>query len=308
MLKFNITILGANAALPILDTITSAQVVNVDERLYIVDCGEGMQTKLQQYRIRRNRIRVIMISHLHGDHVFGLPGLLTSFGHFQRKEVLTVIGPIGIRAFIDAVMLASYTHIDFELKVIELGHDGIEKVFEDDRITVFAFPLHHRVPTYGYKIMEQERFNIDVDFIRRYGLDYTQIIALKRGQDVFKDGVVWLRSADAIKRKQKMRSYAYCSDTAFDLGIVPYVKGVDILYHEATYLGDKKEEAWQRRHATADQAAAIAKAADVGLLVLGHFSTRYGDKALFLKEAGEVFEHLTIAKEGMVIDIEAKKK
>ncbi|MBK8670150.1 MAG: ribonuclease Z [Saprospiraceae bacterium] len=309
MTSFSIKILGTNAALPEESTITSAQVITVHEQMYVIDCGEGMQSKLKLYKIRRNRINAILISHLHGDHLFGLPGLLTSYVHFQRKTPLTIIGPAGIREFCEVILRLSHAFINFEILIIELTH-GDEKivVYEDLHVEVSAFPLNHRIPTYGYIITEKlPSWNVRADKIVSLQLTVDQIKAVKRGEDIVTAEGLTVRNEEVVYHKWLPRRYAYCSDTVYDERLPSYISGVDVLYHEATYLSGMEEQAMDRMHSTVVQAADIARLSGVGKLVVGHFSVRYVDKTEFLIEGREVFENTILAEEGLEIIINEKK-
>jgi len=307
-LTFNITILGTNAALPVRDSITSAQIVNVHDQLYVVDCGEGMQSKLQKYRIKRNRIQAVFISHLHGDHVFGLPGLLTSYAHFQRKNPIFIIGPKGIREFVETCLRLSQSYIDFEVHFREMEHEGSVLIYEDSKVKVSAFPLHHRISTYGFRFDEMTSgYNIKPEKIKELGLTTDQIKAVKRGDNLLMADGKMILNEEMVYKKTKARSYVYCSDTAYDESIVDYISEADVLYHEATYLSDMVVQAKERMHSTVQDAAKIATLAGVGKLVLGHFSTRYLNREDFLIQGKLEFNEVILAEEGKVIEIHLEK-
>lgn len=307
-MTFNFTILGTNAALPERDTITSAQVVNVRDHLYVVDCGEGMQSKLQKYRIKRNRIQAVFISHLHGDHVFGLPGFLTSYAHYQRKNPIYIIGPKGIREFVETCLRLSQAYIDFEVHFREMDHEGCALIYEDSKVKVSAFPLHHRISTYGFRFDEKiDEHNIRPEKIKELGLTTDQIKAVKRGDNLLMADGKMILNDEMVYKKTKSRSYVYCSDTAYDEKIVEYISEADVLYHEATYLSDMMVQAKERMHSTVQDAAKIATLAGVGKLVIGHFSTRYLNREHFLREGKMAFSEVILAEEGKVIDIRLEK-
>jgi ribonuclease Z len=307
-LTFNITILGTNAALPDRDTITSAQVVNIRDHLYVVDCGEGMQSKLQRYRIKRNRIQAVFISHLHGDHVFGLPGLLTSYAHFQRKNPIFIIGPKGIREYVETSLRLSQAYIDFEVHFREMEHEGCVVIYEDSKVKVSAFPLHHRISTYGFRFEEMiDGYNIKPEKIKELGLSTDQIKAVKRGDNLLLADGKMIFNEEMVYKKTKARSYVYCSDTAYDERVVEYISEADVLYHEATYLSDMAVQAKERMHSTVQDAAKIATLAGVGKLVMGHFSTRYLNREDFLKEGKMAFNEVILADEGKIIEIHLEK-
>ncbi len=309
MVTFSVTILGTNAALPDKSSITSAQVVNIREHLYLVDCGEGTQMKLQQYRIKRNKIEAIFISHLHGDHVFGLPGLITSYAHFQRTKPLHIIGPKGIAELLNTNLRLSESHIEFELYFHELDHLDAARVYEDAMVKVTAFPLKHRIPTYGYRFDEVYKvYNIFPEKIKQWGLTRDQILAAKRGEDVRSQDGTMIPNSDLVYYKNKARSYVYCSDTAYDERIVGYISNADVLYHEATYLSDMKVQAQERMHSTVEEAAKIGILAGVERLVVGHFSSRYTDKSAFLSEGKQWMDNIELGMEGLIVEITPEKK
>lgn len=307
-MEFSITILGCNAALPGYREITSAQVVNVHEHLYAVDCGEGMQTRLGRYGLKRNKIDAIFISHLHGDHVFGLPGLLTSYAHYERRSPLHIIGPVGIREMMNTMMRLSHAWIEFDICYHELDHAGMAEVYRDRHVKVSAFPLRHRIPTYGYRFEEVwEMYNIRREKIAEYGLDAAKIRAAKRGEDVTMDDGRVIPYGHLVYGRPHIRSYAYCADTVYDEAIAGYVRGVDVLYHEATYLDDMRDKAKERMHATSVEAAMTAREAGAGRLLLGHFSTRYEDRDVFREEAESVFSPAEVAYEGLKVTVQREK-
>ncbi|MBC7886237.1 MAG: ribonuclease Z, partial [Saprospiraceae bacterium] len=290
---FSITILGSNAAIPGKDSITSAQLITIRDHLYLMDCGEGTQMKLQKYHIKRNKIEAIFISHLHGDHLFGLPGLLTSYTHFQRKLPLKIIGPTGLKLFVETVINLSHAFIDFDIEITELDTDACISVYQDNQVEVYAFPLNHRILTYGYKYVERiSKRNIQPEMIGKYGLTYEQIKGIKSGLDVvLTDGMI-LKNEELIIPLLPPRSYAYCSDTMFDRTILPNIESVDVLYHETTYLDDMALKAVERKHSTPSDAATIAYEAKAGALILGHFSTRYERTHAFLEQACRIFPNV----------------
>ncbi len=306
-MTFSVTILGTLAAMPDFVSITSAQVLTIREQHYLIDCAEGCQMKLQQYGIKRNKIRTIFISHLHGDHLFGLPGLLTSFSHFQRTTPLTLVGPVGLEVFVNTCLSVSQAYIGYDIECKELEAEQDVPVYEDAYVRVHAFPLTHRIPTFGYRFEEKLPVtNMRGDVIRKYKLEVSQIRAIKQGLDiVLADGSI-LKNSDVVFQKHIPRTYAYCSDTVYDEGIVAHVEGVDLLYHEATYLNDLAHKAAERMHATTGQAALIARKAGVSGLILGHFSSRYGDRAEFLQQATAVFEATRLAGEGITFEVPPK--
>lgn len=303
-MKFRLTILGTNAALPGPNTITTALVLNVQEDSYVFDCGEGMQSKMMKYGFKRNKIKAIFISHLHGDHIFGLPGLLTSYAHYQRQLPLFLVGPKGIKEFVESLLRLSHSYLDFEMNILELEDEIEQIVYEDDKVAVKAFPLKHRVPTYGYRLDEKPKTqNLIKEKIDEYQVSIDQIKDILSGRDIQCNGEI-IAHTEFKYIKRKPRSFAFCSDTVYDEDLVPVLRNVDLLYHESTYLDSMSEKAAKYGHATASQAAQIAQMSQASQLVLGHFSIRYEIKTAFRQDAEQHFSPVIIAEEGMTIDID----
>lgn len=298
-MKLDVTILGSNSAIPAYGRFPSSQILGYDSGLYLIDCGEGCQFQLAKYRIKPSKIKAVFISHMHGDHVFGLPGLLTSMSLLGRSKPLTVYGPLGIRSFLEGIFAITEAHFSYDLHIHESSPHGLESLADFGHLQVSHFPLKHRIPTNGYLFREVKRQqNIDPELITKYNLDYTQIKAIKLGQDIQLSSGIVLKNNEMIKVGKAPRSYAYCSDTVYDMDILPWIRGVDVLYHEATYLDDKRDMALERMHTTAKQAGVIANRADVGKLIIGHFSSRYKDLSPLLEEAKEEFGSTFLAVEG----------
>lgn len=303
MMKFEVTILGNNSAFPAYGRFPTSQVVNYDDHLFMIDCGEGTQVRLSQFRIKRSRIDHIFISHLHGDHVYGLPGLLNSYAHMGREKPMYIYGPKGIRMLIDTVLRLSSSIVNYEIVYKELDHTDKIKVFENGSLRVYAFPMKHRVPTYGYLFEERkEKVNLSKEAIDKYGLTIRDIHALKAGEETIVVEGVQIKAEDVLIKAPR-RSYAYCSDTVFDTDLVPWIKGVDLLYHEATFMHDLEHKAEFSKHSTALQAGMIARLAEVGKLIIGHFSSRYKDVEPLVEEARESFPEVASADEGTVFTI-----
>ncbi|MEZ4908880.1 MAG: ribonuclease Z [Saprospiraceae bacterium] len=306
ILVFDVLILGSTSAIPSNGKFLTSQVVNVHDHLILVDCGEGTQFRLFNYKISIHKIEVILISHLHGDHIFGLPGLLNSMNLSGRSKQLKIFGPEGIRNFIECNLSSSGYDLMFDLEINEYSDEKYEKVLEEHDYEIYNFPLKHRILTYGYKINEKHRIkNINPSMIQEYGLNIEQIKKVKEGEDIILDDGTTVSNEKLILSEKKEYSYAYCSDTMYKSEIVPYISGVDLLYHESTYLSDMKMKARERFHSTTTEAAEIAKKANVGKLILGHFSSRYGKLDKFVEEASEVFENVELALEGSRFKINA---
>ncbi|RLD21306.1 MAG: ribonuclease Z [Bacteroidetes bacterium] len=302
-MKFEVTILGNNSAFPAYGRFPTSQVVNHDDHLFMIDCGEGTQVRLSKFRIKRSRIDHIFISHLHGDHVYGLPGLLNSYAHTGREKPMHIYGPKGIRMLIDTVLRLSASIVSYDIVYTELDHTDRVKVFEGSSLRVYAFPMKHRVPTYGYLFEERkEKVNVSKEAIEFYGLSVDQIRAIKAGSQTLRlDGEEI--SVESLLTRRPRRSYAFCSDTVYDPGLVKWIKGVDLLYHEATFMHDLEHKAEFSKHTTALQAGMIARLAEVEKLIIGHFSSRYKDVAPLVEEARESFPEVEAAEEGMIFSI-----
>lgn len=303
MTKFQLTLLGTNAATPAFGRITSCQILNYNESLVLIDCGEACQIRLNQYKIKRSKIDIICISHLHGDHIFGLPGLLTSYNLHDRKSPLTIFGPVGIKFYIEQVMIACQGKFIFPIEIIELDHEGIKEIGQLGALQITAFPMKHRIKTYGYRFDEKiPPRNIRKEAIKKYALSIAEIKQVKSGKTIEREGSEVDLNELCFSQKAA-RSYAYCSDTIYDLDLVQYIKGVDYLYHETTYTKELAIQAEERMHATAEQAATIAKSAGVGHLITGHYSGRYRDPKPLLIEAKAVFARSLMGYDGMIINL-----
>jgi len=301
-MDFEVTILGNNSAFPAHGRFPTSQVVRYNNSLFMVDCGEGSQIRLSQNKIKRSKIDHIFISHLHGDHVYGLPGLLNSYAHFGRKRPMYIYGPKGIRQLIDTILRLTSSMVDFEIIFHELEGKDKRKVLEAGGLRVYAFPLVHRIPTYGYRFDEKEpQVNMRKDAIEKYHLSVNEILAIKSGRVYAPEGVEIPR--EELVTEKLPRSYAYCSDTVFDKDIVPCIADVDLLYHEATFLHELEDTAAMSKHTTSFQAGMIAHMANAGRLIIGHFSSRYDDVTPLLEEAREVFVRTDIAEEGMSFQV-----
>ena len=293
-----VTILGNNSALPAFDRHPTAQVVTLDEHLFLVDCGEGTQMQMVKYRIRRSRIHHIFISHLHGDHYFGLIGLITSMGLLGREHDLHLHAPAPLKEMIDMQLRVADTTLPFKLHFHPLLQEGL--IINEEKFRVYCFKVCHRIPCWGFKFeqVKAPRRILPEKAIEQ-GIPAAFFDRLKWGEDyITKEGV--LINNDAVTTTAvKPKSYAYSADTIFDITIADKVKGVDLLYHETTYLKDLAERAGKRFHCTTEQAATIAKKAGAGRLLIGHFSSKYEVLHEFEQEAREVFPNTDLALEGV---------
>lgn len=294
-----LTILGCYAATPRTLTNPTSQVLEIKNHMFLIDCGEGTQVQLRKHKIKFSRINHIFISHLHGDHFFGLPGLISTFRLLGRDKELHVYGPKGIKEAITLLLKLGDSWTNYPLYFHELKSKESETVYEDEKVSVKTIPLDHRVYTNGYLFREKlgER-KLDINAVTEYGIDKAYFQNIKNGKDVVLDSGERIANSLLSFDPPKPKSYAFCSDTAFKPAIVPLISGVDTLYHEATFLESEAQLAVKTKHATAKEAAQIAKEAKVGTLVLGHYSTRYKSISLFKEEAQQIFENVELADDG----------
>ena len=303
-MALRLSILGCNSAKPSISRFTTAQVLHAETKNYVIDCGEGIQIRLKQLKIKSSKIDQIFISHLHGDHFFGLPGLINSLNLNGRIKPLMIFGPVGLQKFIDSLMSLGALYLNFELNITELNANISDKIFEDDIIEVISFPLKHRVPTTGFLFREKSKERkLIKSFIREKGLTIDEIKSLKGGANVLREDGTLLEVRLLTHKPTPGRSYAFCSDTIYDEDIIKYIEQVDTLYHESTYLEDLKDKAHERGHSTAGEAALIAKKAGAKKLILGHYSSRYKDIRNFEMEAQKIFSNVELAEDGKVFSI-----
>ena len=294
-----LTILGYNSAIPTVKSAPTAQFLEMEERCFLIDCGEGTQVQLRKAKAKFSKINHIFISHLHGDHVFGLPGLISSFRLLGRETPLHVYGPKGIKEMMETIFRITESHQGFEVVFHELSSKKSEKVFEDNRVEVFTIPLDHRIYCNGYLFKEKPKErHLNMQEISKYPeIEICDYHNLKRGKDIqLSDGYI-LKNENLTKPAEPSVSYAFCSDTRYLESIIPIIKNVDVLYHEATFLHDLKKMADYTGHTTALEAAKIARKANVKKLILGHFSNRYNDLSVFLNEACEIFPETYLPKQ-----------
>ena len=299
-----VTILGASSAKPTVNGHPSAQVVNCNEQYYLVDAGEGVQQQMFRCGINPLKLRAVFISHLHGDHVFGLFPLISTLGLYGRKTPLTVYAPRPFGEILEYHLRYFDKELPYEVQWVEVDTTKHRIIFENRSLEVWSIPLRHRVPTSGYLFKEKPLpRNVDKFAIERYGLSIKQIVAAKEGADIeLEDGTV-LPNERITFVAHPPQSYAYCSDTNRSGTVAKNVAGVDMLYHEATYAAAQKKEAKERGHATTEDAAKTALAAGAKRLLIGHFSSRYKDKEPLLAEARAIFPETYIAHEGETFKI-----
>ncbi len=303
-MSFSFTVLGSSSALPTSTRNLSAYVLHIHERIFLLDCGEGTQIQLRKNKIKFGRLNHIFISHIHGDHSFGLFGLLSSFNLMGRKNDLHIYAP---------PELENILNIHFELFGIKLKYSLIfhrvncnssERIYEDKQVYVDSFPLVHRIPTCGYLFVEKEKpRSLKPEMIDLYSIPIDQRQGIKNGADFIKESGQIVPNNILTDDPPPGRSFAYCTDTRFHRGIVSKIKNIDLLFHESTYMDEDANLAKSNFHSTAREAAMIAKEAGVKKLILGHFSTRYKDLNLLLNEARKVFPESFLAEDGQMWNV-----
>ena len=294
-----LTILGCYAATPRTLTHPTSQILEIKNHMFLIDCGEGTQMQLREHKIKFSRIGHIFISHLHGDHFFGLPGLISTFRLLGREKEMHIYGPKGIKEAITLLLKLGDSWTNFPLIFHELSSRKSQCIYEDEKVSVETIPLNHRVYTNGFLFREKvgER-KLNIEAITKFKIDKAYFTNIKKGKDItLKDGK-YLSNERLTYDPPLPKSYAYCSDTALKPEIIAQVEGVDVLYHESTFLDSEVHLAIKTKHATAKEAASIAKAAKVGTLILGHYSTRYKSIEPFKKEAQEIFQNVELADDG----------
>lgn len=299
MLPFEVTVLGSSSATPTASRYPTAQVLNIHERFFLLDCGEATQIQLRRYRFKIQRIEHIFISHLHEDHYLGIPGLLGTMHLLGRKKTLHIYSPPGLKEIIKTHHYYSQTHLNYELKFHVIENKFPEKIFEDDKITVETIPMKHRIPCYGFLLREKESLkNIIAKKIEEYNIPVEKIPSIKNGEDYISADGKRIPNAELTTATPSPRSYAYCSDTLYSESFIEQIKNVNLLYHEATFADDMAHRAIETHHSTAKQAGTIARKANVKQLLIGHYSARYKELDSLLKEAKNVFENTLLAIEG----------
>lgn len=304
MEKFEVHILGCGSALPTTRHLATSQVINIREKLFMIDCGEGAQVQLRKSRLKFSRLNHIFISHLHGDHCFGLMGLISTFGMLKRTANLHIHCHADLQRILEPQIEFFCKGMPYNV-VFELFNPGEQAVIYDDRsVSVETIPLRHRVPCCGFLFREKPTPNhIRRDMIDFYQIPTYLINRVKNGEDyVLEDGTV-IPNARLTIPSDPPRSYAYCSDTCYLPRICEQIKGCDLLFHEATFADADAKRAKETFHTTAPQAAEIAKMAQVKKLVIGHYSARYEDESILLKEASEVFPQTILAQENLKIEL-----
>ncbi|MFN5938066.1 MAG: ribonuclease Z [Sphingobacteriales bacterium] len=295
---FAVTILGNNSALPMHDRHPTAQVVTYKDQCFLIDCGEGTQLQMNTFKIRKSRISHIFISHLHGDHYFGLFGLINSMGLNGRKEPLYIFGPAALKPLLHHIFEASETILPFPIHIHPILAEGL--IWEGPAITISAFTVFHRIECWGFLFKEREKpRKINVEKVRAYDIPNAYLQQLKNGADYERKDGTLIPNEELTFPGTEPRSYAYCADTRFEPEkLCPILKDCSLLYHESTYLKSEHEKAIAHNHSTAEEAAIIAAQANAKRLIIGHFSSRYIDLNPFLEEAKAFFPKTDLAIEG----------
>ena len=294
-----LTVLGCYAATPRTLTNPTSQVLEINNHLFLIDCGEGTQVELRRHKIKFFRIKHIFISHLHGDHVYGLVGLISTFKMLKRETPLHVYGPKGIKELITVQLKLSNSWTDYPLHFHELESKESELIFEDEKVTVKTIPLQHRVYCNGYLFEEKpnER-KLNFNAVVNNNIEEAYYKSIKKGKDITLESGKVIPNSELTFDPVPSKSYAFCSDTKYDEQKIPLLKNVTVLYHESTFLNSHEHLCDFTGHSTAKQAATIAKKANVSKLLLGHYSTRYGAINKFKEEALEVFNDVELAEDG----------
>ncbi|MEZ7499503.1 ribonuclease Z [Flavobacterium sp. Arc3] len=298
-----ITILGCYAATPRTFTNPTSQILDIKNRLFLIDCGEGTQVQLRKNKIRFSKINHIFISHLHGDHFFGLIGLVSTFTLLNRNTDLHIYGPKGIKEIIKLQLRLANSWTNYGLHFHELELNESEIIFEDDKVLVRTIPLKHRIYTNGFLFEEKiDKRKLNTDAVQNYEIDKCYFQNIKNGKDITLDDGRIIENAQLTFDPIPPKSYAFCSDTAYNEAIIPIISEVDVLYHESTFLESEETLAAKTMHSTAKEAAKIALKAKVKHLILGHYSTRYENINLFKEEAETIFPEVLLADDGQSFD------
>lgn len=295
--------MGCYSATPRTLTNPTSQVLEIRNHVFLIDCGEGTQVQLRKLKVKFSRIDHIFISHLHGDHFFGLPGLISTFRLLGREKELHVHGPKGIKEAITLMLKLGDSWTNYPLVFHELDSKESKLIYEDNKVIVSTIPLDHRIYTNGFLFEEKPApRTLDVKAVAKFKIDRSQFNNIKNGKDVHSEDGKLLSNKLLTFDPPAPKSYAFCSDTAYNETIIPKIKGVNALYHESTFLESEKHLVKKTKHSTALEAAKIAKEAKVGRLILGHYSTRYKGIEPFGEEAKKIFDNVELADDGRIFD------
>jgi len=305
LLVFSVTILGCNSAIPTIKRNPTSQIVNHNERFFMIDCAEGTQLQLRKRRIKIQRINHIFISHLHGDHFFGLIGLISSMHLLGRNKELHIYAPAPLEEILNIQLTASQTELVYPMIFHPIDPNEVAVIYEDEKLTISTIPLDHRIPTCGFLFKEKTgKRKLKKELINSLNIPVKEFVNIKNGGDfIDKNGKI-IKNNKITEDPYPIRSYAFCSDTGYNESIIPIIKDVNLLYHEATFTQDKVEVAREKFHSTAVDAATIAKKANVKKLIIGHFSTRYESSDQLEEEARAVFKNTLAASDGKKFPVE----
>lgn len=305
-----LTVLGANSATPTAKGNPSCFYLKNESYSILFDCGEGAQKSMLIHKVKPHQIDHICISHLHGDHVYGLFGLISTLSLQSRTKPLRIYGPVGLAALIDAVKKYTAMHTTYDIEIIEMDHEvGYQVIYEDDEYLIASFPLQHWIPCFGYYWQEKSIGRIiKPNALEEFDIDYEAVPALRNGEDVINAKGEKIKNEAVTLPPRETESFAYCTDTLYSPEIVEYIHGVSTLYHEATYTKKYTRQAHERWHSTAEEAALIAQKAEASQLIIGHVSAAYTNKEIVLEEARETFVNTLLAMEGLVISINPDRK
>lgn len=304
-----LTILGSGSALPTRDHFPTSQLLDIREKQFLIDCGEGTQIRLRQSGMKLNRLGHIFISHLHGDHCFGLPGLISTLGMLNRTADLYIHGPVGIREIFEPQLAFFCAELPFQIRFEEFDTRQAEVIYDDRSLSVTTLPLRHRMPCAGFLFREKPGYrHILRDWIDFYKIPIAQLNNIRQGADFITPEGKLIPNSQLTSPPNPTISYAYCSDTAYNEKLIPLLQDVDVLYHEATFAESEQKRARQTLHSTAREAATIALKAGVGKLLIGHYSARYANKDVLLQEAREVFENTELTTDLQTFAIESRVK
>jgi ribonuclease Z len=306
-MSLRLTILGCHSATPRVNAHPTSQYLEINNNHFLIDCGEGTQRQMRKYKVGFSKINHIFISHLHGDHFYGLVGLLATYGILSREKEIHIYGPKGIKEVTLLQLKISKSHAQYDIIFHELTSKESELIFEDDKVSVRTIPLNHRVYTNGYLFTEKDKpRKLNMLNISGYQeIDRADYLNIKAGKDVELSTGEIVKNSELTIAPPKTKSYAFCSDTSYKPNIIPIIKNADLLYHETTFLADREDLAIKTKHSTSLQAAQIAKDANVKKLIIGHYSSRYKDISLFKKEAETIFKNVDLAETGKVFNIDS---
>jgi ribonuclease Z len=298
-MTFELTILGCGAAAPTGKFHPSSQLLNMHDKLFLIDCGEGTQMQMRKFKLKMQRVNHIFISHLHGDHYLGLMGFISSISLWGRKADLTIYGPPELKEIIDIQLKASQTFLEYQLHVLPTSFEEKTLIYEDKSLEVYSFPLKHRINCCGFQFVEKQRLPaISKERIAEFKLRPSDIISLKHGMPTTTEAGLYVTPEMACTDAPIPRRYSYCSDTAFSERVIESVRNSNLLYHESTFLESERKRAKETFHSTAMQAAEVAQRSESKRLLLGHFSSRYPDEKAFTQEAKTIFTQSQVAEEG----------